>query len=235
MVVLITSLRGIFPERFLVFRPCFSDMSHSNHELASALHRAADLLIERSATLESCEEAIGLVEAVNVLLESEEKLSLDQRATRFVEQMVLASKDAIADGATFDSFAESPYSGRANALAPAHVEYRRGGDTVVATVRLGTALEGRPGRAHGGATAAIFDDVMGALQQVIRRIGYTRTLSVSYFAPFPTDKDVRIVAECTGSADGLFFVEATATDGDRTIAKSSGVFTEVTPAMFGHA
>jgi len=197
---------GSLPEAIFRFRPDFTKMSRPNHELASALHRGADLLIERSATSQSCEEA-----------------------TRCWRQ------NAIADGAMFAFFSESPYSGCSNALAPTHVEYRRDGDAIVATARLETALEGRHDRAHGGATAVVFDDAIGGLQQVIGRIRYTRTLGVSHFAPFPTDKDVRIVAECTGSADGLFFVEATATDGVGTLAKSSGVFTEVTPDIFGLA
>ncbi len=197
---------GSLPGAIFRFGPDFAKMSRPNHELASALRRGADLLIERSANPEICEEA--------------------PRCWR---------QDAIADGAMFASFSESPYSGCSNALAPTHVEYRRDGDAIVATVRLETALEGGHDRAHGGATAAVFDDAIDALQQVIERIRYTRTLGVSYFAPFPTDKDVRIVAECRGSTDGLFFVEATTTDGVGTLAKSSGVFTEVTPDIFGLA
>lgn len=211
-------------------------MSHPNEELARTIRHCADLLIERSINPTTRSSALALAEALEVQLDRGEKATLQNRTQRFVAQVSAAARaGSISDGAAFDGFLESPYSGIANALAPKRVEYRRTGDRVTATIELGTALEGRPGRAHGGAVAAVFDDVMGALQHIIGRNGYTRSLTVSYLAPFPTDTPVTIVAACVDHDAGRFTIEASATVDDRTVATASAVFTEVSIEMWSGA
>lgn len=203
-------------------------MTQQKNDLASAIHRAADLLIERDLDDSTLRQAQVSVNEAIATLQAGQPLSEEDRTNRFVAQMSAeAHLDAIDDGAIFVGFDESPYSGSANALSPAHVEYRRVGQTVRAHVILGTALEGRPGRAHGGAVAAVFDDAMGALQLIIGRNGFTRTLATTYLAPFPTIEEVIIVAECTHVEDSRFTIEATATASGRTVATATGVFTQI--------
>lgn len=203
-------------------------MTQERDKLAAALHLAADLLIERDLDETKLRRARELVADAVSELQSGQPVSLEGRSDRFVSQMgALANRDPIEDGATFAAFDESPYSGSGNALAPRHLEYRRVGQTVHATVLLGTALEGRPGRAHGGAIAAVFDDTMGALQLIIGRNGYTRTLTTTYLAAFPTAEEVVIVAACTQVSGSSFTVEATASVDERPVATAVGVFTEI--------
>lgn len=203
-------------------------MTHPNEDIAAALRRAADLLIERDLSEAHRVVARDLLTSLVKTLENGDPLSVADRTDRFVQQMsVHGGPGEISDGDTFPSFIESPYSGSINALAPPQAIYRRDGQTLRALVVLGTALEGRPGRAHGGAVAAVFDDAMGALQQIIGRNGYTYSLTTVYHAPFPTDIEVSIHVECTSVVQPRFTIEATASVEDRLIASSTGVFVEV--------
>jgi len=168
-------------------------MPMDNTLLAAAVHRLADQLIEKSLTNDVRLEALDALDRLSEKIDRLQDRSLESRSERFITQMSSRNADTpIDEGEEFISFDASPYSGSQNALAPRQVTYTRVGDTVAATVLLGTALEGRPGRAHGGAVAAVFDDVMGALQHVIKRNGYTRTLTTTYLAPFPTDQPVDV-------------------------------------------
>jgi len=203
-------------------------MTHPNEDIAAAIHRAADLLIERDLSDNHRAAARDLLASLVETLENGEPLSVADRTDRFVQQMSVHGRSGdISDGDTFPSFIESPYSGSINALAPPQAIYRREGQTVRASVVLGTALEGRPGRAHGGAVAAIFDDAMGALQHIIGRNGYTHSLTTVYHAPFPTDVEVSMHVECTDVVGPRFTIEATASVKDRLIASSTGVFVEI--------
>lgn len=203
-------------------------MTSNMTSLASALHHLADLLIEREVTDDVAAAAVHVINDLRRTFELGAERSLADRSAHFVSQMsVHGDTEKIEHGETFASFTESPYSGTQNALAPREVTYRRLDDTVEATIVLGTALEGRPGRAHGGAVAAVFDDVMGALQHVIQRNGYTRTLHTTYAAPFPTDREVTLVAECVEVDGDRFTIDATATADGRVVATARGVFTEI--------
>ena len=229
----ITFASGIPRGEFLVLSQCsivlVVRMSHPNEELAAAIHRAADLLIERKISDVSRELALSLIEQANDALAQGENYSLDERHAGFLRQLAPDSGTApIQDGESFIGFAESPYSGNGNALRPASIVYSRDGDAVSATVRLGSAFEGRPGRAHGGATAAVFDDLMGALQRITARSGYTRTLTVQYLAAVPADEHVTFRAWCTGEEGRQFFVDATATLDGKVLSTASGVFTAAT-------
>jgi acyl-coenzyme A thioesterase PaaI-like protein len=209
-------------------------MSHPNAELAAAIHRAADLLVSRELSDAARSNAIANVAVLNEGLESGRQVGHEERVQAFLSQMVnAAGAPALQPGHSFAGFNSSPYSGVANALRPTHVQYLALERGVHATIVLGDALEGRPGRAHGGATAAVFDDVMGAVQRVIGRSGYTRTLTVSYYAPVPTTEPIEIVANYVGEENGRFTVEATATHNEVTVATSTGVFTEVSIEAFG--
>ena len=203
-------------------------------ELASAIHQTADLLVERTISNEVRREAIAKVRSLNELLQSGEERTLDVRVEAFVTGMVpAAGAPTVEPGETIRSFAASPYSGNENALRPSVVDYQAIENGVRATVVMGTALEGRPGRAHGGATAAVFDDVMGAVQRVIGRSGYTRSLTIHYYAALPANEAVDFTATYVGDEGGQFTVEATASHDGKTVASGIGVFTEVSIEAFG--
>lgn len=90
----------------------------------------------------------------------------------------------VPDGARVVHFDHCFVSGPWNPLG-IDIEVRRDGDEAVATVALGAAFEGAPGRSHGGIVAAIFDDVLGYLLTLTRTPGFTGELTVRYHAPTP--------------------------------------------------
>lgn len=211
-----------------------STMAHPNSDLATAIHRAADLLIERELSHADRTEAMAHVVAAVATLERGSIRREDDRVSAFLAEMIPpAGETIVRPGQPLAGFAASPYSGDANALRPTAVEYRAIERGVQATVVMGVALEGRPGRAHGGATAAVFDDVMGAVQRTIGRSGYTRTLTISYYGAVPVYAPVAFEALFTGEENGRFTVEASATYEGKVVAKGVGVFTEVTIQAFG--
>lgn len=201
-------------------------MQSEQDRLASALHAAADLLIEHEHNPEVLDEAHDLVSRVNELLATGPLRSLEQRGLAFASDMIAPFGGVVPDeGGEFEAFRASPYSGSGNALRPKSVTYRRVGDEVHGDVLLGTALEGAPGRAHGGATAAIFDDAMGAVQRIVGVYGYTRTLEITYRAPLPTNKLVLFRCRLTNANDRTFTMEGEALHGETTVATAVAVFT----------
>jgi acyl-coenzyme A thioesterase PaaI-like protein len=165
-------------------------------------------------------EALGLAQAMRAHLDG-------PKSVRWYDAPDL---DTI-DDASKDSFhAQSPFRGRANALAPPlDVEQaeRDDGTTVIrAVATLGPAYEGPPHGVHGGFVAALFDEVLGATQGLTEGPGVTGRLTVHFRHLTPLGEQLRfegwiekeegrrLVAKATchaedgtlcAEADGLFF------------------------------
>lgn len=211
-------------------------MSEAKAKLATAVHTAADLINARDHTDAQLTEARKLIEQANDLLAAAAERTLDSRLERFSSQMVVPmGAPVIEDGEYFSAFTASPYSGVENALRPTSVRYRRVGEEVHAEVLLGPALEGAPGRAHGGATAAMFDDVMGAIQRVSGLSGYTKTLDVSYLGPMPVTEVAHFRAFVAEQTERSFTVDAEARHDGQIVATARGVFTLMTADRFVEA
>lgn len=63
------------------------------------------------------------------------------------------------------------------------LEVHRDGDRVLARHTFDVRHVGAPGVAHGGAVAAVLDDLGGFVLYVVGELGVTRNLSVDYYAP----------------------------------------------------
>jgi len=100
--------------------------------------------------------------------------------------------------------------------------YWRGGDEARGGVTVGPAFEGPPGRVHGGALAAIFDEIMGALLPAIGVMAFTGRLTVRYRKATPLGVPLelrswlasregrRLHLEAEAKADGVLFANAEA-------------------------
>ena len=208
-------------------------MTQPQFELARAIHSAADLLVGKPHDEKDLREALSLIEAANALLDGGEDLTLEHRALVFASEMVEEfGADVPADGVPFDAFALSPFSGAHNALRPQELVYRRKGEEIHAEMIAGRAYEGAPDRVHGGLTAAVFDDVMGALQRVVHHYGYTRTLHVSYLGRVPIDEPVHFVARLTEFDQRTFTMTAEASYAGEKVAAAKAIFTEIDFEMF---
>ena len=104
------------------------------------------------------------------------------------------------DAAFVSGLEDRAVAGLANPTATV-VDVQYVDDGVVATVKLGPACEGPPGRAHGGIVCAVFDDVIGALTVRLDDAAFTGELTVRYLAPVPLGELLTITAVWMAASD----------------------------------
>ncbi len=141
----------------------------------------------------------------------------------------------VPDGDRVVHFDECFVSGPWNPLGIG-IEVHRDGDEAVATVALGAAFEGAPGRSHGGIVAAIFDDVLGYLLTLENLPGFTGELTVRYHAPTPIGQPLEFRARTLGREGRKLRTRAEARvpggAPDQIIASATATFIAVDPATF---
>lgn len=193
---------------------------------AHALRRFGHTLMEREADDELLARVTEAAERTTAQLEEAPRRSRD--LVRIKQQFFPSD---VADGERIVHFDECFVSGRWNPLGIG-MEAERDGNGVRATVTLGTAFEGAPGRSHGGIVAAIFDDVMGYLLTVHGIPAFTGELTVRYLAPTPIGTELTYRSWMTHRDGRRILAEAdAASDGDR-IATATATFIEVDPSRF---
>jgi len=107
-------------------------------------------------------------------------------------------------GAFFD---QSPLIGLANPLAPPITVGKTGERSAAASVTFGSAYEGPPGSVHGGFVAAAFDEVLGYVQSLSGRSGFTGTLEVKYRQPTPLHQELYFEVEIVRLEGRKIFTE----------------------------
>jgi acyl-coenzyme A thioesterase PaaI-like protein len=127
-------------------------------------------------------------------------------------------------GAFFD---QSPLIGLANPLAPPITIGKSGERSAIASVTFGSAYEGPPGALHGGFVAATFDEVLGYVQSLGGRPGFTAKLTINYRKPTPLHKELIIKAELVRMEGRKIFTEGRIYDGDVITADAEGLFISV--------
>jgi acyl-coenzyme A thioesterase PaaI-like protein len=135
-------------------------------------------------------------------------------------------------GERVDHFADCPISGSANPLSTGIVA-RREGDGVVCDVTLGQGWEGAPGRAHGGIVAAVFDDALGFVTQVLDVPSYAGELTIRYVQPTPIGEPLTLRAHSSGQDGRRLYVEGTLEHRGTIIATAHGVNIEVQRQRLG--
>lgn len=129
-------------------------------------------------------------------------------------------------GEQMQHFPDCVVSGPANPLGIA-IECMRQGDEAVATVTLGAAFEGAPGRAHGGVVAAIFDDTLGYVLTILQLPAYTGRLSVAYRAPTPVGVELEFRARLERRQGRKLFLRGEARHAGTVVAEAEGLFITV--------
>ncbi len=135
------------------------------------------------------------------------------------------------DGETTEHFPDCIVSGPANPMGVAAQGYRDKQEAVV-KVALGEAFEGAPGRAHGGIVAALFDDTMGFVLNIMKTPAYTGNLSVKYLAPTPVKSEIEFRGRCVKKDGRKIYMTAEATSDGKTIATAEALFITVTSEKF---
>lgn len=193
---------------------------------AQALRRFGHTLMEREADPELLTRVTEAAERTTAELERAPRRTRD-----FLELKQQFFPTGVDDRERIVHFDECFVSGRWNPLGIG-IEVHRDGDGVEATVTLGTAFEGAPGRSHGGIVAAIFDDVMGYLLTVHQIPAFTGELTIHYLAPTPMGTELTFNAEVVHRDGRRILTEATSYAEGRRIATAVATFIEVDPSRF---
>ena len=193
-------------------------------DLATALRELIELSVVTTVAAGEVRAAAELVRAAS------ERLAV---ARRPVEQLSTLDDHAVGHRVF------NPVSGVASALAPP-VRIRRDGDGVVAEATLGVAYEGPPSFVHGGMSALVMDQLLGAAAGAAGLWGMTAHLELDYRRPVPVETPLVFrasIAEHEGRRSGITGTIALAESPERILVEARGVFVQPRPekaeAYFG--
>jgi acyl-coenzyme A thioesterase PaaI-like protein len=139
-----------------------------------------------------------------------------------------------AEGERVHHFADCPISGADNPLSSHLVAYREG-DGVRCDTLIGPAYEGAPGRSHGGAVAAIFDDAFGFAAHVAGVPCYAGELTVRFVRPTPTGEPLVLRARATEQVGRKLYLEGTLEHRGVVVATARSLNIHVAPERLGRA
>jgi acyl-coenzyme A thioesterase PaaI-like protein len=193
---------------------------------AAALRRLGHALISRDADADLLDRVATAADRVAQDLEAQPPRQRD-----LLELKHRMFDVEVAEGERVVHFDECFVSGPWNPLGIA-IEVRREGDEAVASVELGAAFEGAPGRSHGGIVAAIFDDVLGYLLTFLQEPGFTGELTVRYHAATPIGQPLEFRARIRDREGRRVFTEATATADGEVVASATATFVVIDLGRF---
>lgn len=209
-----------------------SPEDHPRARAAAALRRMGHALARHDADERLLDEVAAAADRVT------ERLERSPARERDLLELKRRMFDVdVPDGQRVVHFDECFVSGPWNPLGIA-MEVHRDGDDAVATVELGAAFEGAPGRSHGGIVAAIFDDVLGYLLTFVNTPGFTGELTVRYHAATPIGQRLQFRARSEGRDGRKLHCSAEArvvADGPapgEVVASAEATFIAVDPARF---
>lgn len=109
-----------------------------------------------------------------------------------------------------------------------HLRPERQGDEVVAEFTFGPEQMGGPNLAHGGAVAAVCDDVLGHVIRLVGVAAVTRRLEVDYRRPVVLGERHRLRARLDGTEGRKLWISGEATGADGAVRFSArGLFIRV--------
>ncbi|MFU8771231.1 MAG: PaaI family thioesterase [Anaerolineales bacterium] len=122
--------------------------------------------------------------------------------------------------------------GHQNSHSMGVIWYARKDGSIFAEVTLTNAQQGPPGMAHGGASAALLDEAMGAS---VWRAGFRAAavnLNTTFIKPVPLEVKVQVTGAFIEKKDKHIFTQGEIRLPDGTVAvKSKGVYVEA-PHLF---
>jgi acyl-coenzyme A thioesterase PaaI-like protein len=192
----------------------------AKRSLAKALRRLNNFTIGARAGAAELTEAAQRVEQALALIESQGSSSF---------------KEDFDSGAYFESpeiYADRAWlTGNCNPISPL-AKLEQDGQFARASVCFGNAYVGAPGWVHGGAVAAIFDQVMGFVLIMKGHPCVTAELAVKYHSPTPAHGDLKLRAHETKRVGSRVFIEATCHHGSILTATASATFVLLKASRF---
>lgn len=195
--------------------------SVSRIDAATALRKLGHAVVGHAAEDDVFNEITAFVTGVLPEIESAPPRS---RPVMDMKRRLFESPPA--DGAGMEHYPDCVVSGPANPMGIA-ISCRRDGDDAVATVELGAAFEGAPGRAHGGIVAAVFDDVMGFVLSMVQTPAFTGRLTVSYLAPTPLGTQLEFRSRLRERDGRKLWIDGEAIADGQRFAEAEGLFISV--------
>lgn len=206
-----------------------SDLLAARRQAAHEARRFGHALVHHNAPIEALERISEQLRVATEDLErapERDRLAAMRASDRVKALMTGDAPTPPADGETIDFAPYSLIGGPANPLG-VDATYVREGDEVVASVVLGAAFEGPPGRAHGGIVSAVVDETMTALVSVLGTIAFTASLQIDYVGPTPLHVPLVFRARLAERSGRSLTLECTGRWGDDVFVRATGTFIEV--------
>ena len=151
--------------------------------LAAATRRVLNAVRVTAITGDPAADAVALLDRAAELAESKQMEGLHAQG---VMGDLVGGFDS---GDPMEFFPYSPIIGRLHPASPP-VEFWVEGEEVHGRMNLSAVYAGPPGLVHGGVIAEIFDELLGTVNVVMGRGGYTGSLNVRYQRPTPLMKEI---------------------------------------------
>jgi hypothetical protein len=135
-------------------------------------------------------------------------------------------------GAPIESYDDRPFSGAASPWG-LDLEAHRVGEGIEASVTLGAAHEGAPGRSHGGIVAGLFDDVFGFVLGILGQPAFTGRLEIRYVQGTPLHRLLSCRVRAVGREGRKISMEGELVDveTDEVLVRSTALFIAVDPSI----
>jgi acyl-coenzyme A thioesterase PaaI-like protein len=206
-----------------------ADDPRARREAGRAVRRIGHALVGHDADEEL------LTELATTLGELTDRLDSGAPRHRPIEQVGHRERETTERGAAIESYDDRPFSGTASPWG-VDLEVHRVGDEIEASVTLGAAHEGAPGRAHGGIVAGLFDDVFGFVLGIVQEPAFTGELTVRYERATPLHRALLCRGRLVSRQGRKLRIEGELIDPDDgedvVVARGTGLFITVDPARF---
>ncbi len=185
--------------------------------LAGAARRLLNAARVTAVDEDAVSEATEMLEQAAKLLEADQMEGLHRQGVMGNLEAGFESRDPM------QFFPYSPIIGRLNPASPP-AEFWAEGDEVHGSMNLSAVYAGPPGMVHGGIIAMVFDELLGVVNVVNDRGGYTGTLKVVYQRPTPLLKEITLRAWPSGSEGRKLYVSGEMVCDGTVTASAEGIF-----------
>ncbi len=185
--------------------------------MAGAARRLLNAVRVTAAGDDSVADATQLLEQATKLLEAEQMEGLHRQGVMGDLVAGFESRDPM------QFFPYSPIIGRLNPASPPAEFWVEDGE-VHGRMNMSAVYAGPPGMVHGGIIAMVFDELLGVVNVVNGKGGYTGTLKVVYQRPTPLLKEIALRAWPSGSEGRKLFVSGEMVCDGAVTASAEGIF-----------
>ena len=193
--------------------------------LAAASRRVLNAVRVTAITGDAAAEATDLLERAAALVETQQMQGLHRQGVMGDLVVGFESHDPM------DFFPYSPVIGRLHPASPP-AEFWVEGEEIHGRMNLSAVYAGPPGIVHGGIIAEVFDELLGTVNVVNGRGGYTGSLNVRYRKPTPLMEDISLRAWPSGSEGRKLYVSGEMVFDGQVTASAEGVFIRANRQLF---